>query len=156
MSYPQDPYQPQPEWQDPGYTAPNQPALQPSPGGYPPSPAPYAPAAYPPPQAYAGYPPAGPYPQQPYGGYGYQAPYNPKAGTTNGFAIAGFVLCLLGGSLLGVVFAIVALSQIPRNQQKGQGLAIAALVITAVWIVIGFTAGIIPAFIEGFSQGYSS
>jgi hypothetical protein len=56
-----------------------------------------------------------------------------RSGGTNGWAIAAFVLGILGGTILSVIFAIVALFQI-RAQQRGRGLAIAALVISAVWI----------------------
>lgn len=62
-------------------------------------------------------------------------PPNPKRpGGTNGWAIAAFVLGILGGTILSVIFAIVALVQIRGRHQRGSGLAIAALVISAVWI----------------------
>jgi len=56
---------------------------------------------------------------------------------TNGLAIAAFVLGLLWlcliGSVLGIIFGFVALSQIKRTQQSGKGFAIAG-------IVLGFLA----------------
>ena len=65
------------------------------------------------------------------------APLDPKrAGGTNGWAIAAFVLGILGGTILSVIFAIVALFQIRARHQRGRGLAIAALVISAAWIAI--------------------
>jgi hypothetical protein len=63
------------------------------------------------------------------------APPDPKrAGGTNGWAIAAFVLGILGGTILSVIFAIVALFQLRGRHQRGRGLAIAALVISAAWI----------------------
>ena len=48
---------------------------------------------------------------------------------TNGFAIASFVLSLLCGAPLAVIFGHIALSQINKRQEGGKGLAIAGLVI---------------------------
>jgi len=62
-------------------------------------------------------------------------PPNPKRpGGTNGWAIAAFVLGILGGTILSVIFAIVALVQMRGRHQRGRGLAIAALVISTAWI----------------------
>jgi MFS family permease len=66
-----------------------------------------------------------------------------RPGATNGWAIAAFVLGILGGTILSVIFAIVALVQVKGRHQRGRGLAIAALVISAAWIaaiasVIGY------------------
>ncbi len=76
-------------------------------------------------QGQFGYPPAG---------------YGPYAGGrkpgTDGFAIAAFVLSLLGGVLLSVIFGIVALSRIRRSGQRGRGLAIASLIISGIWVVL--------------------
>jgi len=59
----------------------------------------------------------------------------PPPGGTDGFAIAAFVVALLGGVLLSAVFAFVALGRIGRGRSaKGRGLAIAALVLNVVWI----------------------
>jgi len=65
----------------------------------------------------------------------------PKSETANGLAIAGFVLSILWigglGSILALVFGVIALSQIRRSHSRsesvgGRGLAKAALVIGAV------------------------
>jgi uncharacterized protein DUF4190 len=62
-------------------------------------------------------------------------PPDPKRpGGTNGWAIAAFVVGILGGTILSVIFAIVALVQMRGRQQRGRGLAIAALVISTLWI----------------------
>jgi hypothetical protein len=57
-----------------------------------------------------------------------------RPGGTNGWAIAAFVVGILGGTILSVIFAIVALVQIRGRRQRGRGLAIAALVISTLWI----------------------
>jgi hypothetical protein len=65
------------------------------------------------------------------------APPDPqRPGGTNGWAIAAFVVGILGGTILSVIFAIVALVQTRGHRQRGRGLAIAALVISAAWIAI--------------------
>jgi hypothetical protein len=102
-----------------GYAPPSGSARPP----YPPAP-PYAPA----PPPYASAPP--PYaPAPPY------APPRPNR-SRDGFAIAGFVVSLLGGVLIGVILSCVALSRIRRSGARGRGLAIAGLVISGVWVVL--------------------
>jgi Domain of unknown function (DUF4190)/Septum formation len=65
------------------------------------------------------------------------SPPDPKRpGGTNGWAIAAFVLGILGGTIFSVIFAIVALVQMKGRRQRGRGLAIAALVISTAWIAI--------------------
>src|SRR4029077_18265298 len=59
-----------------------------------------------------------------------------QPGGTNGWAIAAFVLGILGGTILSVIFAIVAVFQIRARRERGRGLAIAALVISAAWIAV--------------------
>lgn len=53
----------------------------------------------------------------------------------NGLAIASFVLGLLGGVLLSVIFGIVALTKLRDQPQRGKGLAIAGLCLSGVWLV---------------------
>jgi hypothetical protein len=73
----------------------------------------------------------------------------PRPGGTNGLAIAGFVLGLLWlcglGSLLGVIFGFVALSQIRRSNQSGRGFAIAGIVLGIIGIIATVVAGILIA-----------
>lgn len=71
----------------------------------------------------------------------------PREGTTNGWAIAALVFGLIGGILLSVIFAIVALRQIPKRGQEGKGLAIAGLVLSGLWAA---------ALAWGFGTGYLS
>jgi Domain of unknown function (DUF4190)/Septum formation len=64
----------------------------------------------------------------------------------NGFAIASLVFGICGGILLAIIFGIVALVQIKRRGQRGKGLAIAGLSLSAVWLVliaIGVTVAIL-------------
>jgi xanthine/uracil permease len=61
-------------------------------------------------------------------------PATPK---TNGMAITGFVVSLIGCSLLGIIFSAVGMNQTKKDpSQGGRGLAIAGLVIGIVWLVI--------------------
>jgi hypothetical protein len=60
---------------------------------------------------------------------------NQPAPGTNGFAIASFILGLIGGALLSVIFGIVALNKIRQRPQRGKGLAIAGLCLSAAWVV---------------------
>jgi len=57
----------------------------------------------------------------------------PPPGRTNGWAVTAFILGLLGISLLGIIFAIVALRQIGDSRQRGKGLAIAGLALSIIW-----------------------
>jgi Domain of unknown function (DUF4190)/Septum formation len=77
------------------------------------------------------------YPGGPHGPAGQPGP-PPASGRTNGFAIASFVLGLIGvGVVFSVVCGIVALRQIRRAAQRGRGLAIAGLALSAMWVLIG-------------------
>jgi hypothetical protein len=139
VTTPDDPYRPPDESTPPPAPPPPPPPAAP---GYGPPPQYGQPPSGPPPY---GAPPSGPpqygqpqygqpqygQPQygQPYGGYGYPQPKN-----NNGFAIAalicgvtGFLFCL--PAPLGVVFGLVARSQIKRSGQGGNGMAIAGLVL---------------------------
>lgn len=57
---------------------------------------------------------------------------------TNGLAIASFVLSLVGGSVLAIIFGHVARRQIARSagRQSGDGLAVAGLVLGYVWVAV--------------------
>ena len=116
---------------------------------------PVAPADHAPPSGSGGpsYPEARPYPQgQPYpqGPYPQGQPYPqaqpypqtwpyPQARANrswDGFAVAGFVISILGGILLSVIFCLVALSRIRRSGARGRGLAISGLVLSGVWVAL--------------------
>jgi hypothetical protein len=60
--------------------------------------------------------------------------------STNGFAIAAFVLSLLGWFVLSIPFGFVALHQIKDREEDGRGLAIASLWISALEICLCIAA----------------
>ena len=70
-------------------------------------------------------PPPPPAYQQPV----YQQPMYQSAPRTNGFAIASLVCSLICINVLAIIFGHVALSQIKRTNEGGQGLAVAGLII---------------------------
>jgi putative regulator of septum formation/uncharacterized protein DUF4190 len=57
--------------------------------------------------------------------------------TTSGFAVASLILGIIGAILLSIPFGIVALGKTRPGAQKGRGMAIAGLVISGVWVVVG-------------------
>ncbi|WP_433304484.1 septum formation family protein [Actinoplanes sp. CA-030573] len=61
----------------------------------------------------------------------------------DGFAIASFVLSLVGCGLLGLVLGIVALVRIERSGAKGRVLAIAALAVSSMSVVVVATVATI-------------
>ena len=70
---------------------------------------------------------------------------NYQPAPTNGMAIAGFVLSLLGCTcVLGLIFSIIGLVQAPKYNNNGKGFAIAGICISAVvifcyiiwWIIV--------------------
>jgi hypothetical protein len=75
----------------------------------------------------------GPPPSAPPYAYG---PYAQPATGTNRLAIIAFVLAFFC-SLAGLVCGIIALNQISQRRQGGRGLAIAAIVISALSMIIG-------------------
>lgn len=91
-----------------------------------------APGSVPPP------PPPG---QSQYGAPPYAAPQwgGQQAAGTNGFAIASLV-CAFFCSPLGLVFGFVARSQIRRTGQGGDGLALAGIILSAIFLVLGIVA----------------
>ena len=95
----------------------------------------------PPPPGYGAPPPGYGQPGygQPYGGQpNYGQPYGgmPQTAGTNGFAIASLIAAFLC-SPLGIVFGLIAKSQIKQRGQGGSGLATAGIVISIVLLVLG-------------------
>ncbi|NBE53896.1 DUF4190 domain-containing protein [Streptomyces boluensis] len=118
-------------------------AIPPPPQG--PQPPPYGQAPYGPP----GQPPA----------YGWQQPmpYAPQPPpSTNGLAITSMVLgilCLLPP--LGLILGLVALSQIKKNGQRGKGMAIAGVTLSAIgtaFLVLALSLGWTARFWGGFQD----
>ena len=116
------------------------PPHQPPPGPYPPPPPP--PGQYPaqPPGAYYP-PPPGPYYPPPPG------PYVPQAPGTNWWAIVALVFGILGGVLISVVCGVIGLRR-AKAGQGGRGMAIAGLVLSALWVLV-FLAGIVFYLVVG-------
>ncbi len=95
-------------------------------------------------------PPADPSGLQPHQVYA-QAVVPEKPGV-NGAALAGFIVSLIGGVLVGAILCIVGLVQIGKRPQRGRGLAIAGLALTGVWI-----AGIVAVLaVNATSQAHRS
>jgi cyclophilin family peptidyl-prolyl cis-trans isomerase len=152
-----------PRSQVPVDTRPLSPPPAPSPGPHPYAP-PSAPGQVPPPFIPPGqYPPINP-------GYAGSAPPFTRPGpqtawvpggsvqpanTTNDLAIASMVLGILWvfwiGSILALVFGLVALKQIKVRNETGRGMAIAGVVLG----IVG-TVSILVIFIIGFVQGVTS
>lgn len=65
--------------------------------------------------------------------YGYQPARQPG---TNGFAIAALV-CAFVCSPLGIIFGFVARTQIRRTGQGGDGLALAGIILSIVFLILG-------------------
>lgn len=61
----------------------------------------------------------------------------PRKPPTNRLALASLLCGLVGGWGVSVVLAIVALRQIPRRRERGEHLAVIALVLSALWGVVG-------------------
>lgn len=87
----------------------------------------------------AGPPAPAPWPAQP------GPPVPPHSPGTNGFAIAALVLGIIGGCLLGFIFGFLALRQIKKSGQDGRGMAIAGIILSALWLVVAIVVGIIAA-----------
>jgi hypothetical protein len=118
------------------------------PPGSPPPELPPRPGPYPqqPPQSYP--PPPGAYPAQPPGPYYPPAgPYPPQGPGTNWWAIASLVFGILGGVLISVVCGIIGLRR-AKAGQGGRGMAIAGLVLSALWVLV-LLAGIAFYLIVG-------
>ncbi len=101
------------------------------------------PPGYPPP-----YGPPGPYipPPQPYSAQPY--PYAPPSPATNWWAIVSLVFGILGGVLVSVICGIVALNKTKTGRYGGRGMAIAGLMLSALWVLF-FVAGVAFYFSMG-------
>jgi hypothetical protein len=75
-----------------------------------------------------------PYQQPPYG-QGYTPQPYPEPRKTSPWAIAALILGIVGAILFSVICGIVALSKTKDGREGGRGLAIAGLVLSALWAV---------------------
>ncbi|MFE6872114.1 DUF4190 domain-containing protein [Kitasatospora sp. NPDC057692] len=78
-------------------------------------------------------------------------PYPPAPTVTNGFAVAALVTGLLCMWPLALAFAIVALVQIPKRNEKGRGMAVTG-VVTGVLGAIVTLAGFLGLAAAGFEE----
>ncbi|KUH82075.1 MULTISPECIES: DUF4190 domain-containing protein [unclassified Mycobacterium] len=119
----------------------------PPPYGPPPSPYGEQPNPYPPPESPYPPPPAAPYPPPPPPPYSDQGPGYyppPQQRPTNWWAIVALIFGLLGGVVISVVCGIVGLKK-AKEGQGGRGLAIAGLVLSALWVLV-IVAGLLFYF----------
>ena len=65
-------------------------------------------------------------------------PAGEGGGGTNVWAIVGFV-CAFFLPLLGIIFSLIALSQIKKTGEKGRGLALAGLIIGIITLLIAIS-----------------
>lgn len=74
---------------------------------------------------------------RPGGGPAVQSPAAAPA-ATSGFAVASLILGVIGGSVLPIIFGLVARSKIRRSggRLKGSGMATAGIVLGCVWTVV--------------------
>lgn len=115
----------------------------PPPGAFPPPPGTqYGTSQYTqPPGGYPGMPYPPNYGQYGPGPYGYGAgAYGPPPGTS-GMAIASLVLGICGffcvTPLIGLGLGIAALVQTSKTRQPGRGMALAGVILSVVWILLG-------------------
>lgn len=146
---------------DPYATPPPDPYAKPTPSDQPGPDSPYPPYAPPTqsdqPGPYPPYPPYAPTPEYPPTSQSYPAYPTPTQRETDGFAIAALVLAILAVVPVAVVLAIVALGRIKRSGDSGRGLAIASLIVSAVWFVLGLlTVGLLVAFRDEISDAIES
>jgi hypothetical protein len=98
-----------------------------------------------------GQPPRGPYAPSPPPPLPYSAPppgyYAPPPQATNWWAIISLIFGVVGGVLISVVCGIVGLNRAKKGQ-GGRGLAIAGLVLSALWVLVA-VAGVIFYLVVG-------
>lgn len=152
---PSEPYFPGPWSQPVGSTSAT--ARGVAPGGYPPPPPGAVPVGYlqpTPGSVPPGYPPLAPggppvaWAQPGFGGA-------PRNAGTDGFAVASLVLGILSGSLLAIIFGIVALGRIRRDGTGGRGLAITGIVLGFLWPTV-LIAAALPGILDGGSSASQS
>ncbi|HYJ56228.1 MAG TPA: septum formation family protein [Mycobacterium sp.] len=103
--------------------------------GYQGNPPPHGRPQYgPPPGGPAGAYPPPPPPPLPYQGFQREAYYAP-APRTNWWSIVALIFGVIGGVLISLICGIVGLKK-SREYQRGRGMAIAALVLSVLWIFV--------------------
>jgi hypothetical protein len=96
---------------------------------------------YPAPPSYS--PQGGSHPPPSYSSHGFEPPSSAgyRSSSTNRLAIWSLVSSGIGilcgiGSIVGIVFGVIALNQIRRTNEGGRGLAIAGIAVGAVTLVV--------------------
>lgn len=93
---------------------------------------------------------AGQHPQAPYVTPPQQQYQQPPQQRWNVWAIAGFIVSFFAG-IIGIVLSVIGVVQVRRNREKGQGLAIAGIVIGALRVIAAIIMSII--FAMNFANG---
>ena len=79
--------------------------------------------------------------------------HHARTGKADGFAVASLLLGVFGitviGAILSINFGIMALRRVRRTGQPGRGMAIAGLVLSAIWLLI------VTFFVLGAGKGPS-
>jgi hypothetical protein len=116
------------------------------------------PTAPPPPPGYQA--PAAGYPVPGYPPAGYAVGAYVDMRPTNGLAIASMVLGIVWlwwvGSILALVFGIIAHRQITKNNQKGMGMAIAGIVLGCVGVATLIAVIVFAVAAHHTSTGYNA
>lgn len=67
----------------------------------------------------------------------------PPPRQTTAWAIAALIFGIIGAALLGIGCAVVALMKIRGGRFSGRGMAVAGLIVSGVWIVVGTAAAVV-------------
>ncbi|MEU5883715.1 DUF4190 domain-containing protein [Spirillospora sp. NPDC047279] len=95
-------------------------------------------------------PPGQPGPSGQPGFPGPPGPSSHRPTTTNGLAVASLITGVLGCvSLISIILGVIALKQIKERGQRGRGLAIAGIVISLLWGVVGTASYLFLKSVDG-------
>ncbi len=87
----------------------------------------------------------------------YQTSSAPASDRFNVLAIVGFILAFVI-NIAGLVVSIIALSQVKRTGERGRGLALAGIIISAISLVLSVVSVIVviasAASMSGSTTGY--
>jgi hypothetical protein len=88
-------------------------------------------------------------------GYRVASNYQSPAGTTNGTAIAALIFAFLFWPV-GIILGHIARSTIRRTGERGEGLALAALIISYIWGAVVIIVIIVAVAGSGSSSGFNN
>ncbi|WP_165612907.1 DUF4190 domain-containing protein [Mycolicibacterium peregrinum] len=69
-----------------------------------------------------------------------ETPSAPSSAPTTAWAVAALIFGLIGAAVIGIICGLVALSKTRTGQFGGRTLAIAGLILSGLWIVVGIIA----------------